>query len=106
MEAEEEAKTEDRGFGGGWAREDATVDMWVEGGRRRGELVGDMLARNTSLCHEPRLFGDGPCTDGGKVLCETVTYGLHTEGCVVYSFGVGFDTGFERALLRHTKCTS
>jgi hypothetical protein len=105
-EAEEEAKMQDRGGGGRWAREDATVDMWMEGGRRMGELVGDVLARNTSLCHEPRLFGHGPCTDGGKVLCETVTYGLHTGGCVVYSFGVGFDTGFERALLRHTNCTS
>ena len=64
------------------------------------EFVGDVLAGGgglTGVCSRPRIFGDAACTDGAKVLCDTDELG--SGSCVVYSFGVGFDTSFERALL-------
>ena len=97
-DAQEVRKGEEDGVG----EEDGIVDMWLEEGRRKLEFVGHVLSPNTSLCQSPRLFGYGPCSDGGKVLCDTPR--LRNASCVVYSFGVGFDTAFETSLLASTQC--
>lgn len=47
----------------------------------------------------------GPLSDGGKWLCGMSLYEEHPRAkCVIYSFGVNYETRFEGEMLDRTDC--